>query len=202
MLKIILIRHAKTTGNDMKRYIGSTDEHLSDLGLLQASLCHDHATYREPEVLFTSPLLRCTETAKILFPKTPPIVVDDFRETNFGDYENKTAEELRYEPAYQRFIDYDGITAFPNGESRGAVARRVIPAFEQVIAALIAEPLDAATFVVHGGTIMTILEHYVQPKKDFYHWQVENCGGYLVCIDESTWETDKKLKVFKQFHAT
>lgn len=199
MQKIILMRHAKTKGNQFKRYIGSTDEHLCEEGIILATQCRKRRTYPQPDLLYVSPMKRCLETAHLLFPQAEPHIVNELRETHFGDYENKSYEDLKDEKAYQTFLEYGGVTAFPNGESRGMVAERVLPAFDAIVTELVAHPVPTCTLLVHGGTIMTILEHYAHPKKDYYHWQVEPCGGYLVCVDETTWLTEKKLKVFKRF---
>ena len=64
MLKIYLIRHGQTPGNKLKRYIGTTDEQLSQEG--REFL--EKLSYPMPESLYVSPLLRCVETAGILFP--------------------------------------------------------------------------------------------------------------------------------------
>ena len=64
MLKLYLIRHGQTPGNKLSRYIGTTDEPLSDEGREFLK----KLSYPMPEELFVSPLLRCVETAEIFFP--------------------------------------------------------------------------------------------------------------------------------------
>ena len=64
MLKLYLIRHGQTPGNKLSRYIGTTDEPLSDEGREFLK----KISYPMPEELFVSPLLRCVETAEIFFP--------------------------------------------------------------------------------------------------------------------------------------
>ena len=65
MAELILIRHGKTAGNLLGRYIGSrTDEPLCDEGR------EGLAGKQLPEVerLYVSPMKRCVETAEILWP--------------------------------------------------------------------------------------------------------------------------------------
>ena len=72
-LRIWLIRHGATLGNKAGRYIGITDEGLSEEGktaLLQAD-------YPYPSRLYASPMKRCLETAGILFPGKPVQVIPD-----------------------------------------------------------------------------------------------------------------------------
>ena len=46
--------------------------------------------------------------------------------------------------------------------------------------------------VVHGGTIMNIMEAYALPKKEFYEWHVDNGCGYLVELDPCLWKKDRR----------
>lgn len=56
MLKIMLIRHFATPGNEKRQYIGSTDEVLSEkTAFLKRSLSHTGIYYRKPhETLCTN----------------------------------------------------------------------------------------------------------------------------------------------------
>ena len=58
---IDLVRHGMTRGNEERRYIGITDEPLSERGRKLAEQC----MYEMPEIVFSSPLKRCVETAEI-----------------------------------------------------------------------------------------------------------------------------------------
>ena len=43
---------------------------------------------------------------------------------------------------------------------------------------------------------MSILDRYSYPNKEFYCWQVDNCCGYLIEIDEQLWVNyHRKVKV-------
>ena len=90
-MKFILIRHAKTQGNIERRYIGCrTDEDLCAEGIAQLQTQH----YPDADMVFASPMKRCIETAKLLYPDVPFDIIPDFRECDFGDFENRNYEEL------------------------------------------------------------------------------------------------------------
>ena len=55
----------------------------------------NYGEYPQVDAVFSSPLKRCTETAKVIYPDRNPIVLDDLREYDFGEFEGKTAEELQ-----------------------------------------------------------------------------------------------------------
>ena len=49
------------------------------------------------------------------------------------------------------------------------------------------EGVTEAALVVHGGTIMNIMEAYALPKRAFYEWHVGNGCGYLVELELQDW---------------
>lgn len=180
MIRIALIRHSKTLGNVYGRYIGKTDEHLCDEGI---SLIKSKE-FPKVEAVYTSPLLRCIETSKIIYPGLKPVVFEDLRECDFGDFENKNYKELEGNMDYQKWIDSNGKLPFPNGEDTEQFRKRSINGFNKVINDAINRNIKSLALVVHGGTIMSILDRYSYPHKDFYNWQVKNCCGYVVEINE------------------
>ena len=99
MLKLYLIRHGQTPGNKLSRYIGTTDEPLSDEGREFLK----KISYPMPEELFVSPLLRCVETAEILFPGKQLHIIEELSECDFGEFENKNYKELAGNENYQKF---------------------------------------------------------------------------------------------------
>ncbi len=188
MLKIWLIRHGMTEGNRYQRYIGVTDEPLCEEGreLLRKF------TYPKPQAVFVSPLKRCLETAAILFDDPKVRIIDQLAECDFGEFENKNYKELSGDSRYQEWIDSNGILAFPGGESKEECAVRNLEGFQRAVTACIREEITEAALVVHGGTIMNIMEQYVLPKKEFYEWHVGNGCGYLVELDPVLWKKDRR----------
>ena len=170
-MTIYLIRHGQTRGNLERRYTGVTDQPLCPQG--RAAL----ADWRGPEAeaVYVSPLLRCRETAAILYPGAAQTAVPGLRETDFGAFEGHTYEELKDSPAYQAWLDSAGQAAPPGGESREQVRQRVLAAFRAVTAGH--APGERLALVVHGGTIMTLLEA-LEPGGQFYRWQAPNGGGF------------------------
>ncbi|MEH2956341.1 histidine phosphatase family protein [Candidatus Merdisoma sp. JLR.KK006] len=184
MVELYLIRHGKTYGNTLGRYIGITDESLCAEGL-EALRAVSHR-YPSVDAVCTSPLKRCIETAGILWPDMEIQCFDKLRECDFGDFENKNYLELKDNPDYQAWVDSLGTRPFPGGESREAFQNRCRQGFLEVLETIRQKGCKKAALVVHGGTIMSILEAYGEPKKAFYDWQVKNGMGYLVHWDEKS----------------
>lgn len=180
-MKAILIRHGKTAGNLEGRYIGCrTDESLCAEGRGEL------AGRQLPPVdrVYCSPMIRCLESASILFPNHMPIIVRDFRECDFGDFEGKNYAELNGRADYQAWIDSGGALAFPGGESRAEMERRVSAAFSGIAAQ--AENLTCA-FVVHGGTIMAIMAAIAAPARDYFEYQI-SCGEGFAVEADGSWQ--------------
>ena len=195
MLKIWLIRHGMTEGNRHQRYIGVTDEPLCEEGRELLG----KFTYPKPQAVFVSPLKRCLETAAILFGDPKVRIIDQLAECDFGEFENKNYTELSGDPRYQAWIDSNGILAFPGGESKDECATRNLEGFQRAVSACIREEITEAALVVHGGTIMNIMEQYALPKKEFYEWHVGNGCGYLVELDPVLWKKDRRnLKLLEE----
>lgn len=179
-LELYLIRHWKTKGNLEKRYIGTTDEPIlsgSERDLWEKRL---HRILADVRCVAVSPMKRCRESAELLFPGKKQEVCDAFRECDFGQFENRNYEELKNRPEYQRWIDSGGMEAFPGGESRERFAGRCVEGFVQKVTELQERKIERAAFVVHGGTIMAILEWLDHKQRPFYHWQAENGAVFYV----------------------
>lgn len=174
MIKFYLIRHFKTYGNTKRRYIGTTDEPLCPEGIAEK----EKHNYSDVEIIFSSPLKRCLETAALIYPDQKPVVIQNLSECDFGEFENKSAAELSSNPAYQKWVDSGGTLPFPKGESREEFIKRSVDGFLEAAAICREKNISRAALVVHGGTIMSIMSHFLPEKGDYYHWQCSNGDGY------------------------
>lgn len=172
-----------TEGNSHQRYIGVTDEPLCEEGrkLLEKF------TYPAVQALFVSPLKRCRETASILFPKGEQRIVPLLAECDFGEFENKNYKELSDNPHYQEWIDSNGTLPFPGGESREEFQARCLEGFSLCIEHCIQYQYRTFAMVIHGGTIMSILDGFAVTHRDYFDWQVKNLEGYEIETDEKQW---------------
>jgi alpha-ribazole phosphatase len=193
MVEILFLRHGKTQGNLEGRYIGKTDEDLCEVGKEQIQ----NTSYNFPvEQVFSSPLKRCIQTAKLIYPDKTPLVLEDFRETDFGLFENKNYEELNGREDYQAWLDSNGELPFPNGESREEVALRVEKAFHQMMEICKKEGFSKVACVIHGGILMSLMDRYASEKKNYFDWQVKNGCGYTAEVEKT--EDDYRICVINR----
>ena len=191
MLELFLIRHGKTYGNTLGRYIGVTDEGLCEEGKMEIG----GIIYPKADIVIASPMRRCLETAFLIYPDRDVIQLENFRECDFGVFENKNYLELQGESRYQAWVDSGCTLPIPEGEDTQKFRQRCREGFVQAVDLLSKSNVKRAALVVHGGTIMSILEAYGEPAGEFYRWQVKNGHGYRVTLDEDLYQREKKVSL-------
>lgn len=205
-INLTLIRHGKTPSNREHRYLGVTEEALSGEGRKQLEILAEKDILKKPWLLFISPMLRCQESAGILFPGREAYPIEEWREMNFGAYEGKNYEDLKNDSYYQKWIDSNGTLPFPEGESQQEYIKRchrglltATKIIEEKIAREVADTAKTSSAneitelrepekqiaesqprniiaVVHGGTIMALL--HILAGGNYFDYQVKNGGGY------------------------
>lgn len=188
-MKLYFIRHGQTAGNRESRYVGRTDEPL----LPESVEALKQQNMPPVEAVIASPMRRCLETAEALYPGLPLRVEENLREMDFGEFEYKNYKELNGNSSYQAYIDSGGNVDFPGGEPLADFKERCKTAFAETVNMLEAEGIQSVAFVVHGGTIMSILEAYGVPARGYFHWQIQN-GQYL----EGLWQSDNTILILQE----
>ena len=194
---IHFIRHGSIDGTLAGKYIGTTDAPLSDRGRMDLRKLDYEYKYPGTQVVFTSPLKRCTETAKILYPEQNPLVIDNLSECNFGEWEGKTADELKNDPDFKKWLAGDSSVKPPRGESNADFTRRVCKMFESIVEGLMKTGTTESVIVTHGGVIMTLLAVYGLPQAKPFEWTMDNGFGYSLRVTPVLWQRDKVCEVFQ-----
>lgn len=192
---IYLFRHGLTKGNLNAQYIGHTDLPLTTDSIESLRSIKAHHHYPKVDAVFSSPLKRCRDSASIMFPQNNIIVIDDFIEYNFGEFEGLTAKELENNEDFKIWLRGDMNTATPYGESNGQFVSRVCSAFEKVVEGCIKTGTTNIAIVGHAGVLMTILSCYGVPEAPMAHWQMDAGYGYKLRITPSLWMQANKLEV-------
>ena len=173
---IHLIRHEKTQANMERRYIGRTDQPI--LNVAPRVMTH------ETDIVYGSQLRRCEQTAKLYFPKARYIVQKGFNEIDFGNFEMKTYDDLKYVQLYRNWIDDPINVTPPNGESFLTFRARVLQTFSNIVTCP-----GTYTFVVHGGVIRVLLSQLLPQKEAFRDIHAAHHTEYTLA-----WEKIVQLK--------
>lgn len=189
---IHLIRHGKTKGNVDGKYVGRTDIPLVEDGRQELKELCEKYKYPYVDKVFVSPLLRCRETADIIYPNHPDLtVVDDIIEYSFGDFEGKTFEDLKDDEAFQKWLKNSLENAPTNGENMDEFTMRCTRGFDNIVNIMMKSGQTDCAIVTHGGVIMNIMSNFALPKKGYYEWLVGNGRGYTLRITPSLYMSHK-----------
>lgn len=179
-VEIVLIRHGKTEGNKEKRYIGRTDQPLSEEGI--AGIKENLGRYPSVEKVYASPMKRTRQTAELIYPGQAPELVDGLREMDMGVFEGKNHAELKNRPSYILWVATRGKISIPGGESMKDFGKCTMDAFTQVLGDMQAEGIKRSAVVAHGGTIMSIVSQLADD--DYYKYMVNNGAGFRLTLDD------------------
>ena len=77
--KLHLIRHGMTEGNENGPYIGHTDLKITTNGIIELENLKNEGIYPKCDLVFSSPLSRAVDTAKIIYPDKEILINHNFR---------------------------------------------------------------------------------------------------------------------------
>lgn len=193
--KLHLIRHGQIAENLKGAYIGATDSPLSDEGAEKLASLADILEYPHVEKVYSSPLLRCTQTADILYPNTLVEKVPDMSEYNFGDFEGRTFAELKDNEEFMRWIEGKEGAEVPNGEASADFAARIENGIDFILNDMMKNRVTSAALVTHGGVIMQLLSRFGYPKQEPRDWVTSFGEGYTVTVTPQFWMRDRIFEV-------
>ena len=184
-IMVLLIRHGTTRCNIEKRYCGkASDEDLTDEEIESVKKKAVADVYPFAEIVFCSPKKRALHTANIIYPDLNPVVIGEFDEIDFGEFEGKNYEELKDSPEYRQWIDSGGENRFPEGESREEYCKRVKKGFLKALEETMRQNAKSMGIIGHGGTIMALLSMFA--GKNYYDCMVGNSEGFLCGFSPDT----------------
>jgi broad specificity phosphatase PhoE len=183
-MKIYVIRHGLSDGNAAGVIQGHSDSALSLLGSMQANLL-GRFLRREgvaPEIIYSSPLQRASETAetisRALYPIPPIEKVPDFMEVDVGTLSGLSLEEAHskypeeFAPDVNMWLDFSPF----GGESFDRFFRRVETATRSIISRwgdLLAD--RTFMFVTHAGVMRPLLKTLLDTRSDMMFFTFGNC---------------------------
>jgi len=200
--KIHLIRHAMTSESQEGKYIGHTDVPLSEAGVAQLESMKEEYIYPVADVVFSSPLSRCTDTARILYPEAQIVTIDELIKYNFGEFEGRTAEELHEkEELFDDWLRGERDVEPPFGESNADFAKRVCTAFAAIAEGIMKAGTEDTVIVTHGGVIMTIMAAFALPEASMHEWLTPNGCGYTLRLTPTLWMSGQKVEAIEEIPA-
>lgn len=164
---ISLIRHARTNGNLQKLYVGWTDDELAEQQNLPV-------IDERVQQVYGSDLKRCRDSASYYYPNASYLAIPELRESNFGDYEMKSYEQLKNDVNYRQWIADAQHHHPPNGETLIQLTTRVMNGLTKIPQAM------NWHLVSHGGPIRAILVQLAPQPSSFWDWQIGHDEQYIL----------------------
>src|SRR3954470_11552168 len=96
MTRLYLVRHGSTVLSAEDRFAGSVDVELSDEGRRQAGALAERLAGEKISAIYSSPLSRTVETARIVGRHfgVEPVLRDELREVSHGRWEGLTRRDV------------------------------------------------------------------------------------------------------------
>jgi alpha-ribazole phosphatase len=132
----------------MRTFSGLTDVELSEEGKASLGKAKEFFNNKEISKIYISPLLRCKQTAQIIFGDREFIVDEGLKEINFGEWEGIHFKEvmLNYPELWEDYMENWRDFTFPGGDN--------IPTYQKLAARAIRVILDN-----HDGGDIVVVSH-------------------------------------------
>jgi len=184
---IYIIRHGQTAKNKANLLQGRSNVPLNENGKIQAQACADW--FREQNItidaVYTSPLTRAVETARIIAPDAPLFIEERMIEMDYGPYEgmdltNPAPEILTF------FSDFVHNPAPEGMEPLPAVTARLGAFLEGIREQAMKQNILIST---HAIAMKGALE-YLTPESRGSYWSryIGNCAVYGIGMQDGRYE--------------
>jgi alpha-ribazole phosphatase len=183
-IKLFLIRHGQTSWNVEGRYQGDQDIELNSTGIRQAGLAAKYLSRVEFSNIYSSPLSRTMETARIINRRRglDIKVMQDLKEMDFGKWEGMKFEEINstYNSDYQKWLDDPYRNRPTGGENFQELTDRATAAIDLIVAG----NSDGSSVAVstHGGVILSLLVHWLQIPLDRWKSIIQRQGAINIAV--------------------
>ena len=183
-----------TEGNENGQYIGHTDLKITTNGIIELEKLRDEGIYPKCDLVFSSPLSRAVDTAKIIYPEKEILINHNFKEIDFGEFEGKTPDDLKDRKDYADWLA-GKLPSAPGGESAMEFATRLCTGVGETVRYMMNNDVFSAAIVMHGGAIMTLLSVAALPRMKMAEWACGNGRGYTISITPSLYQRSGILEV-------
>jgi broad specificity phosphatase PhoE len=194
--RIYLVRHGATQLTAEDRFAGSSDVTLSAEGQRQVASLAERLKKDKLDAIYTSPLARTIETARILASPhgLQPILESCLREIDYGRWEGLTRSEVErdFEAEYAIWQE-DPFTIAPQGGESGLnVLNRVLPVVRRIVET---HRHRSVLVVSHKGTNRLLISSLLGFDMRSYRDRLDQSPAALNILDFMS-EVRPRLRLF------
>ena len=118
--------------------------------------------FEEPNIIYTSPLKRCIQSAQIIYKNSNLIYDNRLLEFDYGD-----AEGLKYKDLSNLYPDIiskweNGEDPFPNGENTNQVLSRLLSFLDEISKTLNKNNINRVSIFTHNGILRCLIGKFFQ----------------------------------------
>jgi len=180
---LYLVRHAQTASSAVDSFNGRGDLPLTDQGREQARKLGERLKSVRFAAVARSPLGRTKETAELVAPGAPHVIVEGLTEIDYGEWEGLSPAQARERDPqlYEAWLADPARIAPPRGETAAQVAERALAGLHGVQTAF--EHVGRPVLVVsHKATLRILAAALSEAPLSLYRrrWAQDECALNLV----------------------
>ncbi|ANQ40046.1 hypothetical protein BAR24_00325 [Gluconobacter oxydans] len=192
--RLVLVRHGEVPGIQPPSFRGMQNLALTDRGREQAiSTARYLSSTSHVKVIATSPLSRCTDTAKVIAEYHGDVFspFDGLTDFNYGDWQGRSHADIAAAcpDEYSAWMRTPDLARIPNGDTLEEVAGRAVAA---VNTALSGAENGTAVVVTHDSVIRTlILAILGLPLRAYWTFNSDPCGVSIFTSRHAAWTVER-----------
>ncbi len=173
---LTLVRHGETLCTRRRLYSGASDVPLILSSFSKLLQYRGKNLYPLADHYYTSGMKRTEQTLWAIYGNVAHDNIPALAEMNFGEFEGKSYDELRYNPNYIKWITGDNEkNVCPGGESGEQVTLRSMAALEKIIASNV-----DSVVVTHGGIIGGAMNCFFPNKNGRFEYTPKPGSGFTI----------------------
>ncbi|AZI57763.1 histidine phosphatase family protein [Nakamurella antarctica] len=183
---LLIVRHGQTTWGAQGRFVGRTDIELTGRGIRQAKAVGHRLLPMRPDLVVSSPLLRCRVTADAIVSAAgvahPVLVHDGLIDGELGEWTGMSADDIeqRYPEQFAAWRS-DADAAPPGGESFADIRRRITATVCQLVEENRGKVLVLTTHAAPSK--MVVMWGLGAPTEVAYRIRVDNASVTGIDVD-------------------
>jgi len=182
-MRIILIRHGQTEWNQKEVFRGHADMPLDNTGRDQARAVAEGISPFDIQRIYSSPLQRAIETARIIGAKfgIEPCTDRGLIDMDFGVWEGLPLETVQkdYPDLYKVWLREPQNLQLPDGESLEAVRQRL----NRFLDGIMSGPHDHDIAIVSHRVILKVLICIMLTLDNSFFWRIKQDLGAVSVFD-------------------
>ena len=182
MTKIILVRHGETEWNVGEIYRGRVDISLDKMGIKQAELLGKYLSDLTLDAIYSSPLRRALDTAKIIaqYQDVGVQVTDGLIDFHYGEWQSLSDQEVRrlYPVLLNEWHTAPHRVKMPGGESLDDVKERAVSVINDVIS-----KYEGSVALVSHRVVNKVLICSLLGLDNSHFWNIKQDVGGITIFD-------------------